>query len=734
LEKNLKGFTNKCSGNNLMKFSGRKIKRISHYLILRKSRFRILFWFIFFAAVVLILFIVLGYFVASKQVSYLPNVYLFDSVINTSRINKFELKNQWYILIVDEYGKVVVKTIDGEIIMSGLTYYSDYEGARNNWGLENISVRQDNDSTISITGYGPLGVLVNESLIIHNDIPKIDFKIGTRYNSDIIVFREALVAKFDVPLSEVYLKNRKIDFGPFDSEYWLQRQGVRFGSGSKSSLIYNTQHVSSLQLNSEKNLLFVNLDYFLDHPFINIPFQKDSTGKWVDLSKANYTSGTERNDYFSIYFGPLPEVIPRLMLMPYGYLAGYVFTEHADGGNIRTNRAAYFGADNITDIANAIGGFCRYRIPVTKSVFYSDSTGISASIRDDPDKPQFLNFLDQLYTTGLYDICLHTPENYSSNRVTLEESIQFMKKRFDASTWIDHGMYKGTLNRECIVCDGLNPISEYYAADFWEKYQTRYFWSPAIEMIEGSQIPPLKKSLKELRVFRAYVDLWRRYFSSNELKELRFSTAVQELITRYLNQGELNSFMQHKGNAYPTPLFWQHPTRTRQFYSWATDFAKDYRRLSAKTGENQVISEEKQLDELLIDWGIFINHGYFVRNRKGYDILNEHEGRIVINPFFDKILEFMAKKRDEGDLYITTIKNLLDYMILCENISFEYMPDGSINVYNDNKITINGLSLVLRANKVKVNNQTPFFRQVGSENIFWFDIPAKSHVNLIVEQ
>jgi hypothetical protein len=701
---------------------------------LRRSRIRLLVWFAFVLLVSIIAFIVCGYFAASKPVTFLPEVVSRDTGSHLAGIKRVSLKNRWFVLIADENGEMAVKTLKGEFIMSSLTYYSSYEGSGDNWGLKNVSVKLTNDSTISITGKGPSGVFVDESFTIHNYVSKLDVRVTTRYSSDVVVNREALVAKFDVPISEVYLKNRKIDFGPFDSEYWLQDQGVRFGSGSISSLIYHTTKVSSLQLNSGENLLFINLDYFLDHPYIQIPFQKDGGGQWINLSSANYRTNTERENSFSIYFGNLPEVTPRLMIVPYGFTSGYVFTEHADGGNLKTHRAAYFGAEDILNIDDATGGFAAHKIPVTKSVFYLDSARNHSvsSIKDDPDKPHFLDFLNQLYSTGLYDICLHTPEDYSSTRESLEESIKYMKEKFDASTWIDHGMYSGNMNQESFVCDGLNPNSEYFAADLWENYGTRYFWNPASEIIENSLISP-SKSIKEGRFYKAYVDFLKHYVSPKDLKKLGFTTLFKEILKRYNNKGELNSLKPNKGNAYPTPLYWQNITHTRSFYSWTTDYVKDYGKLTTNNAEKQFNMEEIQLNEMVANWGIFISHGYFVRNRKGHNIFSEINGKIVINPLFDKILEYMARMRNNGELYLTTIRDLLDYWILIENVCFDYMPDGKINVINLNNEPIKGLSIALHAKTVRINGEIPEHKQVGEETIVWFDIPGKSLASLQVE-
>jgi len=702
---------------------------------LRKSRVKLFICLVLVLAVCVISFFVSGYYSASKPVSYLPSVDTGNLSSIPSGTNKIELKTSWFTFTADESGNLAVKTPEGEIIMSALDYFSSYEGINDTWGLKNISVQLSNDSTIYIRGSGPSDVSINESFTIHKKVPKIDVRIRTQYTSDVVIKREALVAKFDVPVTEVYLKNGKIDSVPFDREYWLRHQGMRFGTGTRSSLIYNTPKVSSLQLDSKKSLLFVNLEYYLDHPHINIPYQKDGGGRWDDLSAAYYSAGTERENYFSISFGSLPQVTPRLMQVPYGYKAGYVFAEHADGGNLRTHQAAYFGAEDITNISDAKGGFAGHKIPVTKSVFYIDSANTMAgsSIINKTDRKQFLGFLDQLYSTGLYEICLHTPEDYNSSRDLMNESIKFMKERFDSKTWIDHGMYDGKMNRESFVCDGLNPGSEYYAADLWKQYDTRFFWTPAVEEIDKSKISPSQK-MKEGKFFGAYVDFWKHYLSSEELSRMNFLGASKELIRRYLNEGELNSLLPNKGNAYPTPLFWQHPTRTKDFYSWKTDYVKDYGKLGNRKPEKALKREQEQLDLLLRNWGVFINHGYFVRNREGHSIFKESNGKIVINPYFDKILEIMAGLRDNGDLYITTTRDLLDYWMLIDNVTFEYMSDGSIIVFNLNDKPIKGLSLALHAKNVRLNGEILKSKNIEEDTVIWFDIPAKSSVSLQFEK
>jgi hypothetical protein len=695
---------------------------------LKKNCLRILLWVLSTFCVFGLTVFLFGYFAASRPESYLPEIHPDDLRQHQTALNQIRLKNSGYILLVGENGDINVKTNEGKPVMSDLIYYSSYEGTTERWGLDKVSVKLTSDSTIIVAGEGSLGVLVSILITVPKDKPKLDIDINTRYKLSTIVDREAVVAGFDVPVSQVYRKNRMIDSAHFEPVYWLDRQGVRFGSGPESALIYNTPFVSSLQLDTKRNLLFVNLEYYLDHPFVNIPYQEDGLGRWVDLSKSKYTAGEERSNKFSLYFGSDHKAIPRIMLVPNGYLAGYIFTEHADGGNIKTQRAAYFGSEDITSIEKAEGGFAGHKIPVTKSVFYVDPDNAKySSIHDDPDFPQFLNFLNQLYKSGNCDICLHTPENLNSNRHVLEESIKFMKGQFDSRTWIDHGMYNGKINRECFSADGLNPDSQYFAADLWNQYDTRYFWSPAVEMIRNYS---LIEEAKKLRLLEVSEHLWSRYLSPEELHNVSFTRALKDMYKRYNDKGELNSLKSYKSNAFPTPLFWLNPTRSGNFYSWVTDYENETDNLSQK----KVTVEHKLLDKLISDWGVFIDHGYFVRNSQKDGNLIEKNGKLLINPYFDNILGLMAHMRDSGDLCITTIRDLLDYWVLTKKISFEYMPYGVIHINNDNNEAIKGLSLVVRAKTVRINGEIPKFRRVGDDTVFWFDISAKQSMSIQIEQ
>ncbi|HKK41828.1 MAG TPA: hypothetical protein VJ963_05410 [Bacteroidales bacterium] len=680
----------------------------------------------FVFATLLILLLVFGYYKAGKQISYLPALKagLFKTGSDTK--STIELKGVGYILDASKSGDIKVKTPDGSLILSGLKFYSEYRGTKPKIGLDSVTVQLRNDSTLSISGKGAFGTKVGLTLTVPSHRSRLDVSVRTRYSRDVKIDRESLIAGFGVPVSKIYLKNRKEVSGNFSSQYWLQRQGVRFGKGERSALVYNCQEVSSLQLDVNRRHLFINLDYYLDHPFIHYPYQKDAGGRWKDLSRSEYHGDNVTKRTFAIHFD-VPEEIPRLKLTPYGYLAAYVFTEHADGGTLKSNRAAYFGAEDISDINKAVGGFAAHRIPVTKSVFFFNPDSANyVSVRDDPQFPAFRNFLDHLNATGLYDLCLHTPENLNSTRERMEESVSYMHGRYNTSTWIDHGFYNGKINRECFVADGLDPTKVLYGADLWRKYNTRYFWSPAVEEMHTYS---LKDNLMHLKFYDVAVKLWSRYLSPKELTEMSFRYALINLIKRLGEKNELDCFLPGKGSSYPTPIAWQNKTISGDFYSWVTDdFYKDFKDMDQKSLDH----EKKLLERMISEWGIYINHGYYVRYGSGHGVINKKDGKMVINPYFDRMLAIMSDMRDRGDLELVTVRGLLDYWVLLRKVSFDYLPDGKIIVCNNNDKPVNGLSLAVDGSGILVDGRVPEMKKAGEDTVFWFDIPAGDRAEISI--
>jgi hypothetical protein len=292
------------------------------------------------------------------------------------------------------------------------------------------------------------------------------------------VFAEAIKINFISPVSEVYRKNSKMDTKNFQDEYWLGQQGVRFGKGEHSAFVYHSPGIPSMVLETKKKELLLNLDDMYDHRFFQI--QGEDRKKGEIRHPSEYKSGESRQNTFSLVVGHSSHFMPRLMLQPYGYLATHIWTEHADNTTLATNRALYYGSDKINSAKDAKGGFVKYHIPVTKSVFYSNPyyykhPDMGVAIKEDAD---YLAFLDDLYSHGI-EIAMHNVHPYMNpTRETLEQALAFMRKRFHTVTWIDHGDLATNFSFQ-----GLDKRSPSYAEDLWKKMEFGIFGNIVLRIL-----------------------------------------------------------------------------------------------------------------------------------------------------------------------------------------------------------------------------------------------------------
>jgi hypothetical protein len=373
------------------------------------------------------------------------------------------------------------------------------------------------------------------------------------------------------------------------------------------------------------------------------------------------------------------------MKNPLGFEATYIWTEHADFSDIRTNRATYFGSEKITAADSAIGGFVKYNIPVTKSVFYDNPDSITnteasngifnsfeCAIKTDST---FSNFLDEIYEKGS-EICLHTPEQFTTTEERFEEALSFMQTEYKSPTWIDHGYNNQSQNnREDLVCDGSLKESPFYSIEKWNTHNVKYLWNPYYE----------------------------DYFS---FKDFGFNSSIEKAYTGW-------------GDFIPKPDYWQHQNKTANIYHWPTSSAL----FVENNGFWDYFFNPIKFDDFIDNWSVEINHCYppWVDPKKGFWTYNS-DSVIIAQPGFNKTLKLMSDLRDEGKLNVCTIKDFMDYRLATEKVDFEILSDGRIKITNNSGKQIQGLSFATKAKYVLVNRLKPQQKTVGSDLVFWFDI------------
>lgn len=698
-------------------------------------------------------------------------------------MKQFVFKNPFYKVLVDEeQTKIQFLDLDDNCIIPNVLHNLQIENTVEQNEIQDVSldtfnVRIENTSSgikISMVGEGEFQTLTI-SFMLSSNTPEIKVEIQTNYKKKIAIVRESIILQLEEGVSQIFTKNAKSIKENFSDHYWIGKQGgVVFGKGTRSMFINNAPMVSSLEVKSIEQELWVNLDLSMDHPFIN----PDPDGIWQDRSNSRYDSRKSRENKFSFYVGKTPSLLPRIMKTPHGFLSTYVWTEHACNGDLKTKKAVYFGSEDIDSVKNAIGGFAKHNIPVTQSVFYanSDKTKIQTSelFKDEmlavKSNKDFFAFLKELHSTGLYEICLHCPQPTTSSLKVVEEALDFMKKQFDIVTWIDHLAYtekeiSGSM--ESFSCYGMhNNKKDYYIASIWEKYDVKYFWNHALEYID--RIPKRKDSKSENEFkklsgpditnhpIKNLFIIGKGYAKSLMLqrpmliliakkimmaiklikKSLRYTRNVfvmkqkNQKISNWTTIPLIVGTIKHLNSSedLPNSIYWRHPTITADFYSWGTYLTRGY---YFNRGD-KVSDWAKKLCDFSESWGVFIHHAYPGRAKDTNGCWEvDNYGKVVVSKEFDQCLALMESFQSEKKIYFTTIRDIMDYWLKLENIEMDFSRDDDvIRISNWNKTRVQGITFVTTTHEIYVGGKEPNIRQVNGETVFWFDLGEMQYTTI----
>ena len=528
--------------------------------------------------------------------------------------------------------------------------------------------------------------------------------LSTTFTKETKLLRKTLVIPFIDSTLTVYRRNMAIDTVIFQSEYYLDREGFKIGEGERSIISYHQTQISSTQFNADHRIAYFNLDYWHDHPMIHYPLSDTLEDVFEDISYRTVESGSKWINWVELNIGDDVKDPPRIMPIPFGYESGIIFTEHADWSDIRTHRATYYGNEHITKPSKAIGGYVYYGIPVTKSVFYNNPDnitnyevshgvfpGLHATIKTDRD---FEKFLKQLYKIG-YDICLHTPEQYTTTPSNLKEALGYMRRNFKSVSWIDHGYQNNLIhNREDMVCDGLNPMSEYYAADLWREYGVKY--------------------------------LWNAYYEENRMEQWCFDN---NLIQPYDGFGDAlpNRQITTAAGFDKSHFAGLAPTFEPEFLTWSTPSTLD---ITSDDDWDYYYSDER-LQRIVDNHNVHITHVYSPWVWPGRTFWTyDADSTIVALPGMNRALERIANLRDEHKLLPMTIKTYLDYYSSLLKVSYTVIDSDHIQLQNFGGEEIKGFTLLCPSPIRFEDNRYYEFRKSGNEYYIWFDLKPNDTVTI----
>ena len=512
-------------------------------------------------------------------------------------------------------------------------------------------------------------------------------KTQTQFKIDVKLLRLAVLQNLPEGDIIVYRRNQHIDSVNLQPSYYLDREGFIVKHDTICSCTYHNTNISSIQLDVEHRTACFNIDYWRDHPLIHYPMRTDTSDYFEDISYRNVKAGEVFESEFNIYHNA-PNDLPRLMPVWDGYQSAFIFTEHADWTDLRTHRAVLFGNENITKLEDAVGGFCYFNIPVTKSVFYwnpdnvtneqtskGDFHGLVASIKTDKE---FYKLLRTIKKEG-FEICLHSPEIYTTIPDKFPSAMRFMRRNFNTVSWIDHGYNNGPdKNREDLVCDGLLPDSPQYAAELWKKNGVRY--------------------------------LWNAYYEENRMEQYNFDSHFVQPYDGF-------------GDALPNRQITTLPNGDKDFLLWSTPSTLEVN----EDHEWYYYFDSIRLQRLVDNHNVFITHVYpaWSDPHRAFWQYNEN-GTAVAMPGFNFALSQLAHFRDEKKILPTTVEQYLNYYEKLLNIDYQIVDSGTIRLENKGE-AIQGLTL-LCTKPIIVEGKIIDFRKVDEGYLVWFDLKKNETV------
>ena len=522
-----------------------------------------------------------------------------------------------------------------------------------------------------------------------NDIIGFNITTETRFKEDVKLLRLAFVLPLPDGEITVFRRNQHIDSLHLQSSYYLDREGFTVKNDSISWSTYHNTGISSLQLDIENRTACFNIDYWRDHPLLHYPMRSDTSDYFEDISYRNVKAGEVLTGDFNI-FSKAPDDLPRLMPVWDGYQSAFIFTEHADWTDIRTHRAVLFGNENITKPEDAVGGFCYYNIPVTKSVFYWNPDHITNAETSEGRFPgliesiktnkEFYKLLKSIKKEG-FEICLHSPEIYTTIPSEFPKAMRFMKKQFGTKSWIDHGYNNGPeKNREDMVCDGLLPDSPQYAADLWKENGVRYLWNP--------------------------------YYEENRMERYNFDSHFVQPYDGF-------------GDALPNRQITTLPNGDKDFLLWSTPSTLEVN----EDREWYYYFDSTRLQRLVDQHNVFITHTYPAWSNPWRAFWEyDEKGNAVAMPGFNFALSQLARFREEKKILPTTVEAYLSYYEKLQNVEYLILDNQAVRLINHGE-AIQGLTL-LCSKPVVVEGKAIDFRKVDEGYLIWFDLKKNETVTI----
>lgn len=442
---------------------------------------------------------------------------------------------------------------------------------------------------------------------------------------------------------------------PLKRRSWLGTKGVveipTVGHDS-SCAVFCVRGLTSMEYDRASYQVWMNVDFSDDHLMVH----DDRAAIARDRSATEVCIGQEFRSCFRIISNTSVVEMPALLPHRNGCHATLIFTEHACVTALETHEAVYFGESG--QRVNSGRGFVGHRIPVSKSIFYSNLTE-ATNASQSPHFPgsmvslvgnsSFAEFVEEIFRLGIAEVGLHCVGPQTSDAAELARACQVMAAKFKSRFWIDHVWFKPshqtTGSKEGFCMEGLPWRGQSYRESdaLWRQYAVRYFWNTAPDYLDA-------------------------YWTEKIRASGCFGDRLEYSDVRHATRSGIDS-TDPDLDGLSRPLYWKHPNIDSNFVSWPAKGVADL---------VHDLSSFK-IEELLAHGGVANLHCYPTYAGRA-STWEYQDGKAVITTAFDQALERISQLRDQGKLSIDHLSTYIDYLEALESVSWVKSADGQVEL------------------------------------------------------
>lgn len=503
------------------------------------------------------------------------------------------------------------------------------------------------------------GLAVTRTYSVWKDSPKIKVTFDVNYQSN-IQFYDEYIRGYVLSTSGKFLPKESYNMTDLTAEtienLHAPKYARNFVDRYTPHILFFDNDVSFVDIDNTDGWYVMledastKIEYIADtvwnHPYFN---RQSFTGD-LQSSLTTHSDNELRSYALTFYVGYTfnQDEYPIVLRQPYGYLATWIVTDHADRDRINELKALMYGS-SLLDEAQPGLGFVGKGLMVTKSVFpYSTSTTSGLGLNN----ATFLNLVRQLYNYGIEIV----PHSLTNSEVYLKrqeaEQRLIIMDEFSPKVWIDHGGIQVNLHNK----GWMTNETDYYILDLLQAHGYKYDWS--------------------------YIDL-----DAIDLNMLHAPATPDEGFG-YFQPTYMNNFY----------LVQEHPRASLfDLYEFTTHLGSGAYHTYADVGGATTPGE---IDMLINNKGIAILHTYMTSSSwLNKDYISIGNGHFNMSSWLSNQLEYMRTKMySERELLVTTVSNWMDYVLGMDSVTIE--PDmtmkGKFTLRNTEEII--GLSLWFRKN------------------------------------